>query len=105
MNNAVDIVFVLDKKYPDPNVTIRAKEKIRLVDNMIQTVENVSEKSFLSIPAYEGDEIKLLSQRDIVCLLLKQSDLSLPILRILKAGHEEVSSGGIICLSALSTLD
>ena len=33
MNNAVDIVFVLDKKYPDPNVTIRAKEKTRLVDN------------------------------------------------------------------------
>ena len=26
----------------------------------------MSEKSFLSIPAYEGDEIKLLSQRDIL---------------------------------------
>ncbi|MCR4656712.1 MAG: LytTR family transcriptional regulator DNA-binding domain-containing protein [Lachnospiraceae bacterium] len=66
MNNAVNIDFVLDKKYPDPNVTIRAKEKTRLVDNIIQAVENVSEKSFLSIPAYKGDEIKLLSQRDIL---------------------------------------
>ena len=42
MNNAVDIDFVLDKKYPDPNVTIRAKEKTRLFDNIIQAVENVS---------------------------------------------------------------
>ena len=66
MNNAVDIDFVLDEKYIDPNVTIRAREKTQLVDNIIQAVENVSEKSFLSIPAYEGEEIRLLSQRDII---------------------------------------
>lgn len=66
MNNAVDIDFVLDEKYIDPNVTIRAREKTQLVNNIIQAVENVSEKSFLSIPAYEGEEIRLLSQRDII---------------------------------------
>jgi DNA-binding LytR/AlgR family response regulator len=66
MNNAVDIDFVLDEKYIDPNVTIRARERTQLVDNIIQAVENVSEKSFLSIPVYEGEEIRLLSQRDIL---------------------------------------
>ena len=66
MNKTVDIDFVIDENYPDPNVTIRAKEKTKLVDNIIQAVENVSENHFASIPAYDGSKIILLSQRDII---------------------------------------
>ena len=66
MNHIVDIDFVPDENYPDPNVTIRAKEKTKLVENIIHAVENVSEQHFASIPAYEGDELRLLSQRDIL---------------------------------------
>ncbi len=66
MSNAVDIEFVVDEKYDDPNVTIRAKKKTSLVDNIIQAVENVSEKSYARIPAHEGEEVRLVSQRDII---------------------------------------
>ena len=66
MGNAVDIDFLVDEKYVDPNVTIRAKKKTALVDNIIQAVENVSEKAYARIPAYEGDELRLVSQRDII---------------------------------------
>lgn len=66
MDNTVDIDFIKDEKYNDPKVTIRAKEKTSLVDNIIQAVENVSEKHFVSIPAYKGEATVLLSQRDIV---------------------------------------
>lgn len=66
MNNTVDINFELDEKCKDPKVTVQAKERTKLVDNIIQAVENVSEKHFPSIPAYEGGEIVMLSQRDII---------------------------------------
>ena len=66
MSNAVDIKFVIDEKYDDPNVIIRAKKKTALVDNIIQAVENVSEKSYARIPSHEGEEVRLVAQRDIV---------------------------------------
>lgn len=66
MNNAVDIEFIPDENYPDPYVSIRAKEQTNLVDNIIHAVENVSENQFEKIPAYEREEIKLFSQRDIL---------------------------------------
>ena len=66
MSNSVDIDFIPDEKYTDPNVTIRAKEKTKLVDDIIHAVETVSEKSFERIPAYDGPEMKLISQRDIL---------------------------------------
>ena len=51
MNNLVDIRLELDEKCKDPKVTVRAKERTKLVDNIIQAVENVSEKHFPGIPA------------------------------------------------------
>ena len=66
MNNTVDIEFVPDENYIYPNVTIRAKEKTKLVENIIHAVENVSEDQFSSVSAYDGSEVILLSQRDII---------------------------------------
>jgi DNA-binding LytR/AlgR family response regulator len=66
MNNTVDIEFVPDKNCIDPNVIIRAREKTKLVENIIHAVENVSEEQFSSIPAYDGAEVTLISQRDII---------------------------------------
>ncbi len=66
MNNLVDIRLELDEKCKDPKVTVRAKERTKLVDNIIQAVENVSEKHFPGIPAYEGGEIIMISQREII---------------------------------------
>ena len=66
MNSVVDIEFVIDEKYLDPNVTIRAKEKTSLIDNIIQAVENVSEHEYTRISAYKEEEVILLSQRDII---------------------------------------
>ncbi len=66
MNNTVDIDFVRDETFNDPKVTIRAKEKSKLVENIIQAVENVSANHFVGIPAYDGEKVVLLSQRDIV---------------------------------------
>lgn len=66
MNNTVDIEFILDGNYIDPNVTIRAKEKTKLVENIVHAVENVSVDHFSSVPAYDGTEVILLSQRDII---------------------------------------
>ena len=66
MNNTVDIDFIRDEKYNDPKVTVRAKERTQLVDNIIQAVENVSENHFPRITAYDGEDAVLLSQRDII---------------------------------------
>ena len=65
MRNMVDIEVVLDQKYIDPFVTIRTKEKTQQVENIISAIENASENEFPLIAAYIGDNIELLSQRDI----------------------------------------
>lgn len=66
MNNMVDIEVVIDEDYPDPKVTIRAKEKNTQVENIIYAIENVSENDFPQIPAAGDDGLILLSQRDII---------------------------------------
>lgn len=65
MRNMVDIDVVLDEKYVDPKVTIQTKEKTEQVENIIYAIENVSGSDFPAIPAYVGEKIELLSQRDI----------------------------------------
>ena len=65
MRNMVDIDVVLDEKYVDPKVTIQTKEKTEQVENIIYAIENVSGSDFPVIPAYVGEKIELISQRDI----------------------------------------
>ena len=65
MRNMVDIDVVIDKQYTDPKVTIQTREKTEQVDNIIYAIENVSGNDFPVIPAYDGEKVELLSQRDI----------------------------------------
>lgn len=65
MRNMVDIDVVIDKQYADPKVTIQTREKTEQVDNIIYAIENVSGNDFPVIPAYDGEKVELLSQRDI----------------------------------------
>lgn len=66
MKNMVDIDVVLDSNYPDPHVTIRTKEKTRQVESIIEAIENISAGDFPAIPGFSGDNVTMLSQRDIV---------------------------------------
>ena len=65
MRNMVDIDVVIDKQYTDPKVTIQTQKKTEQVDNIIYAIENVSGNDFPVIPAYDGEKVELLSQRDI----------------------------------------
>ncbi|MBO4899006.1 MAG: LytTR family transcriptional regulator DNA-binding domain-containing protein [Lachnospiraceae bacterium] len=66
MRHMVDVEVILDEAYADPKITIRAREKTPLVENIIESIENASETDFPMIPAHKGDNVEMLSQRDIV---------------------------------------
>ena len=66
MRHMVDVEVILDEAYTDPKITIRAREKTPLVENIIESIENASETDFPMIPAHKGDNVEMLSQRDIV---------------------------------------
>ncbi len=65
-SNMVSIELVIDEKCVDPEVTIRAKEKSKQVEDIIYAIENVTENGFPMIPAYGDNGLVLLSQRDII---------------------------------------
>lgn len=98
MNNMVDIDVVIDKKYIDPKVTIQTKEKTEQVDNIIYAIENVSGNDFPVIPAYDGEKVELLSQRDIFRaytqgrkVMVQTADHSYSIKRSLVALEEDLN--------------
>ena len=66
MRNMVDIEVVLDEAFADPRVTISTKQRTKQVENIIDAIERASENDYPVIPAYSGDKLELLSQRDIV---------------------------------------
>ena len=66
MTRMVDIDVILDEKYTDPKVTIYAKNRNAQVDSIIEAVEKASENEFPMIPASDGRNTELLSQRDII---------------------------------------
>ncbi|MCR5788854.1 MAG: LytTR family transcriptional regulator [Lachnospiraceae bacterium] len=65
MKDMVDIEVIIDEKYVDPKVAIHTKRKTEQIDNIIYAIENVSGSDFPAIPAFMGERIELLSQRDI----------------------------------------
>lgn len=66
MNNPIDIDVIIDSNYIEPNVIIKTKERTTLVDNIVLAVENIAEKHIERIPSYDGNELTLISQRDII---------------------------------------
>lgn len=66
MNKIVDVEVILDDKFADPKITIRTKEKNKLVEDIIEAVENISGTDFPSVPGLTGEKVEFISQRDIV---------------------------------------
>lgn len=66
MNKIVDIEVILDDRFADPKITIQTKEKSKLVEDIIEAVENISGTDFPNIPGLTGDKVEYLSQREIV---------------------------------------
>ena len=66
MNKIVDIEVILDDRFADPKITIQTKEKSKLVEDIIEAVENISGNDFPNIPGLTGDKVEYLSQREIV---------------------------------------
>lgn len=98
MKNMVDIDVVIDEQYVDPKVTIQTKERTEQVDNIIYAIENVSGNDFPPIPAHLGDNIELLSQRDIFRaytqgrkVMVQTADQSYTIKRSLAALEEDLN--------------
>ncbi len=66
MRNLVDVEVILDEKFVDPKVTIRTKEKTQQIENIITAIDSASQNEFPMVMGYVGENIELLSQRDIV---------------------------------------
>lgn len=66
MNKIVDIEVILDDRFADPKITIQTKEKSKLVEDIIEAVENISGNDFPNIPGLTGDKVEYISQREIV---------------------------------------
>ncbi len=66
MTHMVDIDVILDEKYTDPKVTIYTKNRNSQVESIIEAIEKASENEFPMIPASDGRNTALLSQRDII---------------------------------------
>ncbi len=65
MRSEVEIEVVLDKRYIDPKVTIKTKEKSQQVENIISAIENATESESPLVAAFQGENLELLSQREI----------------------------------------
>jgi len=66
MNKMVDIEVILDEKYADPKITIHTKTRSKIVEDIIDAIENTSGTEFPMVPGISGEKVELLSQRDIV---------------------------------------
>lgn len=66
MKNMIDIDVVLDEDYTDPKVTIQTKAKTEQVARIIEAIDEASDSSFPVVMGYRGDELVMVSQRDIV---------------------------------------
>ncbi len=61
----VDIDIVLDESYLDPKVTIHTRERTEQIENIIDAIENASERGFPMIPVNLDGTTELIAQRDI----------------------------------------
>ena len=66
MKHMVDIEVVIDESCTDPRVTIHTNARSERVDNIIEAVEKAAESDFPMIPCSDGDNVELISQRDII---------------------------------------
>ena len=66
MKSPVDIEIRIDPECHDPVVVIRTDQKTQQVENIIYAIENCADTGYPVIAGYRGNEMELLSQRDII---------------------------------------
>ena len=58
MRSEVEIEVVLDKRYIDPKVTIKTKDKSQQVENIISAIENATESESPLVAAFQGENLE-----------------------------------------------
>ncbi|MBQ3903904.1 MAG: LytTR family transcriptional regulator DNA-binding domain-containing protein [Eubacterium sp.] len=66
MADNADVELILDETCAEPKVTIRAKEKTALIENLIEEIEKTVSAEPSGVPAYSDGKLELVPQRDIM---------------------------------------
>lgn len=66
MKNPVEIRIEIDPQCHDPVILIRTDQKTQRVEDIVHAIETCADSSSPLIAGYQGSEMELLSQRDII---------------------------------------
>ena len=66
MKNPVKVEIRIDPRCHDPVVLIRTDRKTQLVEDIVHAVESCTDSGYPLVTGYRGNEMELLSQRDII---------------------------------------
>ena len=61
-----DINIVIDKKYSEPEITIRTNKKTKEIDNIIEAIKKIDKNDSLFISAYSKGKLERISLSDII---------------------------------------
>ncbi len=99
MRGTIDIDIQLDEACSDPKIIIRTRRKTQEIENIVSAIENCMENGYPMVPAYDGDIMVLLSQREIYRAfvekrkLLVQAERGVFVVRKTLAEMESILSG------------
>ena len=66
MKSTIDIDIQIDPACSDPRVVIHTSRMTPDIDMIVHSVQNCMDSQYAMIPAYDGNAMVLLSQREIV---------------------------------------
>jgi len=66
MKNPMEIRIEIDPQCHDPVILIRTDQKTQRVEDIVHAIETCADSSSPLIAGYQGSEMELLSQRDII---------------------------------------
>lgn len=66
MKNPVEIRIEIDPQCHDPVILIRTDQKTQRVEDIVHAIETCADSRSPLIAGYQGSEMELLSQRDII---------------------------------------
>ena len=61
-----DINIVIDKKYSEPEITIRTNKKTKEIDNIIEAIKKIDNNESLFISAYSKGKLERIPLNDII---------------------------------------
>ncbi len=102
----IEVELILDEGCADPKVTIRAREKSAMVENIIRAVESASDSGYPQIAANLDDMLTLVAQSDIIRVhtegrhvILQTKDAQYTVKKSLYALEEELNPSRFIRIS------